>query len=129
MKSSIINRFWMITLVAALTVGAIVLTANNLGTTQAQNDTKTLRTLFERIDLQIKNNQDFLVAIQFQTPIVENKSVWVIPDSREKSGDEVSVYIGEIGDDYVCFDALRGSARYFECTPYSNIVSIRYLSN
>ncbi|MEO8610775.1 MAG: hypothetical protein ABI690_22950 [Chloroflexota bacterium] len=123
------KKILVIFLVLTLTIGAVVLTISSLRVTLAQNSTENMQSLFERIDEQIKANQGFMISIQFQTPIIENEPVWVIPDTREKDGDEVSVAISEIGDDYVCFDALRGSARYMECTPYSNIASIRYFVN
>lgn len=94
---------------------------------QASNDRSTMRALFERVNQQINDNDGFLVSIKFVTPLIEDEETWLIPDRR--SEDEVSIAISEIGDEYVCFDTLRGAARFLQCTPYSNIAGIRYLIN
>jgi hypothetical protein len=118
---------WFILLLLAVSI-LLIVTITQLGFQRvaAQETSTNMRYLFEKIEKQMTSDSGFLVAIQFVTPIVEGEKTWVLPDTREKPNDEVSISISEIDDDYVCFDSLRGSARYIECTPYTNIASIRY---
>lgn len=96
--------------------------------TQAQETAQNLRSLFERLNEQIQANRGFEIVVKFKTPLVEGQDTWIIPDTRSADpNDEISIYISEIGDDYICFDAVRGSARDIDCTPYSNIVLVRHL--
>jgi hypothetical protein len=86
----------------------------------------SMRTLLEELDERTETEEGFLIAIRFQTALVpDDDIVWVIPHRRENEND-ISRLISEIGDDYICFDVLGGNTRFIECTPFSNIVSIRY---
>ncbi|HEX3049419.1 MAG TPA: hypothetical protein VHP83_02110 [Aggregatilineaceae bacterium] len=77
------------------------------------------------LNQQSQNNPDFTFAIRFQTPLVpDDDIVYVLPDYGDSESD-ISRFVSEIGDDYVCFDVLGGSARFIQCTPFSNIVSVR----
>lgn len=119
----------------ALVVFLFVLALNCVGLTAvilmqrssySQVSSDSLGAVLNRLKTQIDEDPQFLIAIQFVAPLAEGEdTVWTIPDRR--ANDDISIQISDIGDDYVCFDSLRGSARYTECTPFSNIVVIRYL--
>jgi hypothetical protein len=96
-------------------------------TLQAQGQADNMRLLMEQLRNRIANESEFKVAIRFAIPLIPDEDVvWVIPDKLETDTDEISRAISEIGDDYTCFDVIGGAARFIECTPFSNIVSIRY---
>jgi hypothetical protein len=68
------------------------------------------------------------ILFRFTIPLVADETVWAIPDEIQGDEDEISRYISDIGDDYICFDELAGQAYSIRCTPFSNIVSISYLN-
>jgi hypothetical protein len=111
-------------LVASFLIPSLVYQAASL---RAQESSTNLRSLLERLNNQTSQNDGFQIAIQFRSPVVpDDETIWVIPDIREDASDEISRAISEIGDDYICFDVVRGGARFNECFPFSNIVSVRY---
>jgi hypothetical protein len=91
----------------------------------AQETPKNYYELF--LDLQEQMNQDanLQIAIRLHTPIVEDENVFIVPDFD--ASDNITRVLSEIGEDYVCFNVLGGSARFTECVPFSNIASIRWL--
>lgn len=96
--------------------------------TKAQENTHNMRTMLEQLEEKMISDTDFQVAIRFVTPIIPDEDiVWVLPDHFTDDKDQMSRSISEIGDDYICFDVIGGAARFIECTPFSNIVSVRYL--
>jgi hypothetical protein len=52
---------------------------------------------------------------------------WEIP--YDPPNEEILRWIGEIGDDFVCFHEQAGSTGIARCTPFSNIVSVSYLGS
>ena len=92
----------------------------------SQTDASNFRALLEKYKDEMDLNEGFVIAIRLKTPIIPGEEVIIVPDKNESAEDEFSRVISEIGDDYICFDSLGGSARLIECVPFSNIASIRH---
>jgi hypothetical protein len=95
--------------------------------TQIDDNHQNMRTLLERLKLKLKDNggTDFTVTFQFVLPLIQDDTTWWgYPYSNENP--DMQRTIGEIGDDYVCFDELAGEGFVTRCTPFSNIVTIGY---
>ena len=91
----------------------------------AQSEELRLSTLLERLVQERIDNSSLIIFITFDNPLVQDETVWGIGDPEN----EYSRSIIEIGTDYVCFREIRGGADWRICTPFTNIVSIRYLNN
>jgi hypothetical protein len=92
----------------------------------AQEGTANFRAFFESARQRLIDETHFVLHIQFEHPlIVGDEEVWHIGDANA----EYTRGIVEIGDDYVCFNELRGAAEGWLCTPFSNIVSVSFLNN
>jgi len=77
----------------------VLLLWSNTGTLHAQEDVSNMRSLLERLDRQIKESEDFQIAIQFNTPVVpDDETIWVIPDRLDGDDDAISRHINEIGN-------------------------------
>lgn len=126
MVRSVDKKLFLILLIMMIVLTALSIFTMNIRYISAEIDTLNMMSLFEKLNHQIANDQDFFIAIQFVTPLVGGEEVWLIP-YRGEAPEDISVYINEIGDDYICFDSIRGSARYLECTPYSNIAGVWHL--
>jgi hypothetical protein len=92
----------------------------------AQEKTTNFRAFFERARQRLIDETYFVLHIQFEHPlVVGGEAAWHIGDANA----EYFRGIVEIGDDYVCFNELRGAAEGWLCTPFSNIVSVGFLNN
>ncbi|HEX2907167.1 MAG TPA: hypothetical protein VHO69_09930 [Phototrophicaceae bacterium] len=81
----------------------------------AQTNPAGLRALLERL-----NTAGSTYTIQFAAPVAAGETLWTLPDPNRR--------LTELGDDYVCFSQPWNDGNRIHCTPYSNIVSISYLS-
>jgi hypothetical protein len=93
--------------------------------TVAQETRKDFHMLIAELDQRMTSDETLQVAIRLHTPIVPDENVLVVPDTD--SSDDITRDIAEIGEDFICFDVIGGSARFTECVPLSNIASIRWL--
>ena len=96
-------------------------------TLNAQESPSNIRVLLEHLHAEMTEDPDLLIVIGLAVPMVPGESTtFVLPDRFEDDEDKLSRAISEIGEDYVCFDVVKGAVRTIECTPYSNIVRIAY---
>ena len=91
----------------------------------AQEDITNFRAFLERMRLRQIEESYLVVFFKFKEPLVEDEKIWGIGDPNS----EIIRTIVEIGDDYVCFNELRGGAEGWRCTPFTNIVSVSFLNN
>jgi hypothetical protein len=89
-------------------------------------ETQNMRVLLENLKQKLSQKGDFGVTIQFAIPLIDNKDDkwWSFPYPADNP--DMQRTIGEIGDDYVCFDELAGEAFTTRCTPFSNLVTVGY---
>jgi hypothetical protein len=91
----------------------------------AQDEARTFHDLLMEVSQRMEEDDTFIVAIRLHTAIVPGEDVLIVPDTD--ATDKITRIISSIGEDYVCFDVIGGSARFTECIPLSNIASIRWL--
>ena len=118
------NRNRMIFTIIVCIVLIIVLIAHN---SYAQSSASNMRQMLEDLSFQIDETPGFSIGFKFVEPLIDDELSWSIPYSDREFG--VERWIGEIGDDYICFFELAGSANIVRCTPYTNIVGVVYLAN
>ena len=123
------NSFKFIALVFVLAILSIVGAITVLTPTRAQEQSqhKNMRELLESLNTQIEESEEpFKVVFKFAEPLRDNNEVfWAIPYSSQE--DDIDRWIGEIGDDFICFYERGGSSYTVLCTPFSNIVTVGYL--
>jgi len=110
-----------------LSLGLVLVLGRSAAPLTAQESATDMRALLEHLNAQMTDEVGFQVAIRFAVPLIPDDDLaWVLPDRIDSETDQITRSIAEIGDDYVCFDVFGGAARFIECTPFSNIVSVRY---
>ncbi len=115
----------VISLVLAVSL-AIFLAMSTMSRANAQDSSRRFAELFTELMPQLQPDGELQIAIRLHTSIVEGENVLIVPQSRD-SQEGVSRVVSEIGEDFLCFDVVGGSARFIECIPFSNIASVRYL--
>lgn len=120
-------RRYLIAIVILTSSVAVFVLGGSVESLNAQGSMTNMRSLLENLTDRMLNEDGFQVAIRFAEPLIpEDDLVWILPDRRDSDTDEITRAIAEVGDDYICFDITGGAARFMECTPFSNIVSVRY---
>ncbi len=112
--------------IGVIAIAYIVIQFIPLSATRAQDSVATMQLLFEQLQSQMNSDENFQVAIRLHSPIIPEESLIIVPDRRDGNDDDLSRFISEVGEDYICFDVVGGSVRTIECVPFSNIASIRY---
>ena len=108
--------------------GVIILSVIQPISAQELSQSHNMRELLETLNAQIEGATPIQITFRFEHPLMDNEELfWEIP-YRSPDG-EVSRWIGEIGNDFVCFYEQAGSTGVARCTPFSNIVSVSYLGN
>jgi hypothetical protein len=99
--------------------------------TQAQdgNEAENFRLLLEEIQLTAQNEPSIIIFFTFYEPLGGNINENTLAIPTENTTENVTINISRIGNDYICFYDRGGSAVFETCTPFSNIVSIGYLTN
>lgn len=113
-------------IISSILIGIIMVCIVNLLIipSSSQSEERRLRFLLEDLRERSEKETNFTITIVFHTPILPNQDYVVIPDRR--ISDEISRYISEIGEDYICFDAVLGAIREIECIPFTNIANVSY---
>lgn len=126
---SLIARKTILALVVTLALVLIGVYTNTPINTKAQeNENKTMRLFLESLNANIKDQPGFQVSVTFAIPLTDSEETrWTIPYTSENG--EIQRIFGVIGDDFVCFYELAGSAPIGHCTPYSNIVAVSWLGD
>ena len=95
---------------------------------QEQSQINDMHEMFEALNNRIKTELDFKITIKFAQPLVDdNELFWEIP--YESQDGDLRRSLGDIGEDFVCFDERAGSSFGTRCTPFSNIVAVTYFNN
>lgn len=95
---------------------------------EEQSQHTNMRALLESAKVRIESEAPFQVTFKFAQPLMDNDEVfWEIPYYSQEA--DIDRWIGEIGDDYVCFYERAGSSSVVRCTPFSNILSFTYLES
>lgn len=125
----VINRLWLSIFVVICLILVLLLfsgfSEKNLQEVKAQ-DNLSFNRILVTLNEQVKN-QELELFFRFVTPITGNEIDWTIP-SYDQEGNYINRAIEEIGDDYICFIERFGEVTMINCTPYSNIASIKYVS-
>jgi hypothetical protein len=82
---------------------------------RAQDSTTTFQTRLQELA-----SQKTSFSVEFAKPLVSGESVWTIPQDGYS--------LGEVGDDFVCFSQPWNDGQRQRCTPFSNIVSVSFLT-
>jgi hypothetical protein len=90
----------------------------------AQEGQVNMKTLLERLDQRMVDEQGFMVTVRFVISLNSWENAWTLGDPD----DPRHRYINEIGDDYVCFKEKAGGTDGIRCTPFSNIAGVSYLT-
>jgi hypothetical protein len=91
----------------------------------ATDESHNMRILLENLKQKLAKGGDFTVVFQFGIPLVkDDTTLWSFPYPAENPDMQLS--LGEIGDDYICFDELAGEGFVTRCTPFSNIATVSY---
>lgn len=121
-KSTLIGIFAASLIVLSIACLIIIQAVRAQDAPQSQHMGALLETLNQRIE----HEPPFHVTIKFAQPITDSSSLfWEVPYISADS--DVSRWIGEIGDDFVCFYEHTGEFNLAHCTPFSNIVSVNYI--
>jgi hypothetical protein len=123
MLQNVVRKIFLVLMLFALAM-CIQLMLKPIST-QANDESRNMRILLERLKLQTEMGTDLTVTFQFLTPLTQDGAIWwSFPYSNEDPNMQRS--LGEIGDDYLCFDELAGQGFTSRCTPFSNIVTVAY---
>jgi hypothetical protein len=122
------SKYRLFTFAFVLFTIAIGLTTGASAIAQEQSDYTNLKGLLEALRSRIESEASFQVTFKFAQPLMDNNEIfWHIPYYSEE--DDIDRWIGDIGDDFICFYERAGSASVVRCTPFSNISSITYLES
>lgn len=88
---------------------------------------KTMSQLLVELNNRIKEEPGFGIGFSFVKPLLDDEFMWSIPFSDREFG--LERWIGDVGEDFICFFELAGQAEIVRCTPFSNIAGITYLNN
>jgi hypothetical protein len=89
----------------------------------------------EMLKGRLADEQGFQVTFEFDSFIADYNAVQAVPDARSGSvltvpyrsdNGEVTIALGEIGSDHVCFDEQQGSDAFTRCVMFEQIASVRY---
>jgi hypothetical protein len=112
----------------ALVTMVNVIVAWKPATAQEHSHNQNMRELLETLNTRIETEAPFIITFKFAQPLMDNDELfWEIPYYSEEA--DIDRWIGEIGDDFVCFYERGGSSYVVRCTPFSNILSIMYSEN
>jgi hypothetical protein len=123
----------IVLLVAALAIIAIfasfsfIMNGLESHSAQAQDRPTNMQTYLQQLKHRFETEKEFSFAFLFAEPLAGSSDyIWVI---GPPGADEYQRYITQVGEDYVCFNELRGQARFEICTPFMNIVSVSNIIN
>lgn len=113
---------------SSIILGLVIFIAIQTISAQETSQHNDMRELLEALNVMIETEAPFHVTFQFRQPLTEiGGDFWEIP--YNPPNEDISRWIGEIGDDFICFYEQAGSTGIARCTPFSNIVSISYLGS
>jgi hypothetical protein len=93
-----------------------------------ENHTDNLRAMLENANTRTEGTSPITLVFKFNQPLMDTgETLWEIPYYSQE--EDIVRWIGEIGNDYLCFYERAGSAVVIRCTPFSNIVAVSYLEN
>jgi hypothetical protein len=97
-------------------------------TTQGQEPEITdMQSYIEYLKEVTQENPELQVAFRFHKPLQDTEDDWwVVPYVSDDS--ELTRDIHFVGEDFMCFIEATGSTPAILCTPYSNIVTINFVS-
>lgn len=121
-----------------LALGAVAYLASSTGSAAQDTAVPAAADMSGRlaeISRRLQDEDGFSVTFQFRSFFADYNAVQADPDPRAGSvltipyrspNGEVTVRLGEIGADHVCFNETRGEARSVRCVLYSDVVSVVY---
>lgn len=128
MQHSYRNTEIAMLILVVLLLGIVILIAIQSTSAQEISQNNDMRELLEELNAKIERETQFQIGFKFAHPLGDNdEQFWSIPYGPPD--EDTSRWIGEIGDDFICFYEQAGSAGIAHCTPFANIVSISYLGS
>jgi hypothetical protein len=96
--------------------------------TQAPPAPPSTATMLTGLHQRMVADPNFMIAIQVEVPFTSSGQTWLrVPHSDAATA--TSLYIDEVGADYVCLVDAQGTTAARRCTRISNIISLAYLVN
>ena len=93
---------------------------------QAQDNATNLKGLLNALNERLINEDGFIITLELIHSISDETTITIM---RGTTKDDVRTSIGDIGDDYLCLEELRGTALFMNCIPFTNIAQITFLEN